>query len=90
MRRFHQATVTIGEKTLLETREAAGGGAGVGRYAVAILPGEDTPTQGRPAHDTEAQAIARAEGGRKGKGGDAARACLAVLELKRSFWGHKA
>lgn len=40
--------------------------------------------------DTEAQAIARAEGGRRGKGGDAARACLAVLELKRGFWGHKA
>lgn len=40
--------------------------------------------------DTEAQAIARATGGRKGKGGDAARACLALIELKRAFWGHKA
>lgn len=37
--------------------------------------------------DTEAQAIARAEGGIKGKGGDAARACLALIETKRGFWG---
>ncbi len=37
--------------------------------------------------DTEAQAIARAEGGRAGKGGDAARACLRLIELKRNFWG---
>lgn len=39
--------------------------------------------------DTEAQAIARAEGGRKGKGGDAARACLALVEIKRAFWDAK-
>jgi 6,7-dimethyl-8-ribityllumazine synthase len=37
--------------------------------------------------DTRAQAIARAEGGIKGKGGDAARACLRVIETKRAFWG---
>lgn len=37
--------------------------------------------------DTVEQAKARAEGGRKGKGGDAARACLALIEIKRSFWG---
>ena len=37
--------------------------------------------------DTEAQAMARAEGGIKGKGGDAARACLALIETKRGFWG---
>jgi 6,7-dimethyl-8-ribityllumazine synthase len=36
--------------------------------------------------ETEAQAIARAEGGRSGKGGDAARACLRLIELKRGFW----
>lgn len=36
--------------------------------------------------ETEAQAIARAEGGIKGKGGDAARACLRLIELKRGFW----
>jgi 6,7-dimethyl-8-ribityllumazine synthase len=35
--------------------------------------------------DTEAQAKARAEGGREGKGGDAARACLAVVALERVF-----
>ena len=29
--------------------------------------------------ETEAQALARAEGGRKGKGGDAVRACLALI-----------
>ncbi|HPG89197.1 MAG TPA: 6,7-dimethyl-8-ribityllumazine synthase [Hyphomicrobium sp.] len=40
--------------------------------------------------ETEAQAIARAEGGIKGKGGDAARACLRLIELKRGFWGHGA
>jgi 6,7-dimethyl-8-ribityllumazine synthase len=38
--------------------------------------------------ETEAQAIARAEGGATGKGGDAARACLKLIELKRGFWGH--
>ncbi|MFN0217563.1 MAG: 6,7-dimethyl-8-ribityllumazine synthase [Hyphomicrobium sp.] len=37
--------------------------------------------------DAEAQAIARARGGRVGKGGDAARACLSLIELKRTFWG---
>lgn len=36
--------------------------------------------------DTEAQAVARAEGGGAGKGGDAARACLSLIALKRSFW----
>lgn len=39
--------------------------------------------------ETEGQAIARASGGRKGKGGDAARACLSLIEIKRAFWGHK-
>jgi len=37
--------------------------------------------------DTRAQAVARAEGGIAGKGGDAARACLKVIETKRAFWG---
>jgi 6,7-dimethyl-8-ribityllumazine synthase len=37
--------------------------------------------------ETEAQAIARATGGAAGKGGDAARACLKLIELKRGFWG---
>ena len=40
--------------------------------------------------ETEAQAIARAEGGRTGKGGDAARACLSLIELKRGFWSRGA
>jgi 6,7-dimethyl-8-ribityllumazine synthase len=35
--------------------------------------------------DTEAQALARARGGREGKGGDAVRACLAVVALDRVF-----
>jgi 6,7-dimethyl-8-ribityllumazine synthase len=35
--------------------------------------------------ETEAQAIARAEGGRKGKGGDAARACLSLIGHVRAF-----
>jgi 6,7-dimethyl-8-ribityllumazine synthase len=37
--------------------------------------------------DTRAQALARAEGGIVGKGGDAARACLTLIETKRAFWG---
>ena len=32
------------------------------------------------------QALARAEGGIVGKGGDAARACLRLIETKRAFW----
>lgn len=39
--------------------------------------------------DTEAQAIARAEGGSNGKGGDAARACLQLIEHKRALWSSK-
>jgi 6,7-dimethyl-8-ribityllumazine synthase len=35
--------------------------------------------------DTEAQALARARGGREGKGGDAVRACLALIALERVF-----
>jgi len=37
--------------------------------------------------DTEAQALARARGGADGKGGDAARACLRLIELQRAFEG---
>ena len=39
--------------------------------------------------DTHAQAMARAEGGRLGKGGDAARACLRLMELARDFKGRR-
>jgi 6,7-dimethyl-8-ribityllumazine synthase len=35
--------------------------------------------------DTEAQALARARGGRKGKGGDAVRACLALVAIERVY-----
>lgn len=35
--------------------------------------------------DTQAQAVARAEGGRKGKGGDAVRACLSLIALQRRY-----
>ena len=35
--------------------------------------------------DTEAQAMARAVGGRKGKGGDAVRACLSIVQIARAF-----
>jgi 6,7-dimethyl-8-ribityllumazine synthase len=35
--------------------------------------------------DTEAQALARARGGINGKGGDAVRACLRLIELQRAF-----
>jgi len=37
--------------------------------------------------DTEEQALARAQGGREGKGGDAARACLRLIEVARQFQG---
>lgn len=40
--------------------------------------------------ENEAQAIARAEGGISNKGGDAARACLRLIELKRAFWSRGA
>ncbi|MFA5899544.1 MAG: 6,7-dimethyl-8-ribityllumazine synthase [Hyphomicrobium sp.] len=40
--------------------------------------------------DTEAQALARARGGINGKGGDAARACLRLIELQREFEGQTA
>jgi 6,7-dimethyl-8-ribityllumazine synthase len=40
--------------------------------------------------DTEAQALARARGGADGKGGDAARACLRLVELQRAFEGQSA
>ncbi len=35
--------------------------------------------------DTMDQAMARAKGGRTGKGGDAARACLRLIEIERTF-----
>ena len=35
--------------------------------------------------DTEAQAMERARGGRKGKGADAVRACLALVAMERVF-----
>lgn len=35
--------------------------------------------------DTKEQALARATGGSKGKGGDAARACLRLIEISRHF-----
>jgi 6,7-dimethyl-8-ribityllumazine synthase len=40
--------------------------------------------------ETEAQALERARGGTAGKGGDAARACLALIELARAYQGHGA
>jgi 6,7-dimethyl-8-ribityllumazine synthase len=40
--------------------------------------------------DTREQAFARARGGRAGKGGDAARACLRLIELAESFQAQNA
>ncbi len=40
--------------------------------------------------ETEAQAMARARGGADGKGGDAARACLRLIELARAYQGQDA
>jgi 6,7-dimethyl-8-ribityllumazine synthase len=40
--------------------------------------------------DTEEQAMARARGGREGKGGDAVRACMRLIELSRAFQGQGA
>jgi len=37
--------------------------------------------------DTEKQALARAKGGREGKGGDAARAAMRLAEIARTFQG---
>jgi 6,7-dimethyl-8-ribityllumazine synthase len=38
--------------------------------------------------ETEEQAFERARGGANGKGGDAARACLRLIELARAYQGH--
>ncbi len=35
--------------------------------------------------DTKEQAMERAKGGEAGKGGDAARACLRLIEIRRAF-----
>ena len=40
--------------------------------------------------DAEEQALARAKGGRDGKGGEAARACLGLLAIARQFQGQSA
>ena len=40
--------------------------------------------------DNEEQALARARGGADGKGGDAVRACLRLIELARAFQGQSA
>lgn len=40
--------------------------------------------------DTKEQALERARGGEGGKGGDAARACLRLIELRREFGGEAA
>jgi 6,7-dimethyl-8-ribityllumazine synthase len=40
--------------------------------------------------ESEAQALARARGGAEGKGGDAARACLKLIELARAYQGQSA
>lgn len=40
--------------------------------------------------ENDAQAMARAQGGRDGKGGDAARACLKLIEIAHSFQGQGA
>jgi 6,7-dimethyl-8-ribityllumazine synthase len=40
--------------------------------------------------DTEEQALTRARGGRQGKGGDAARACLRLVEIGRQLQGQGA
>lgn len=37
--------------------------------------------------DTTEQALARARGGRQGKGGEAARACLTLVDIARQFQG---
>jgi 6,7-dimethyl-8-ribityllumazine synthase len=40
--------------------------------------------------DSKEQALARARGGEAGKGGDAARACLRLIEIRRTFAGAEA
>ena len=40
--------------------------------------------------DTEKQAMERAKGGREGKGADAVRACLRLIDLERQFQGQGA
>jgi 6,7-dimethyl-8-ribityllumazine synthase len=40
--------------------------------------------------ENEQQALARAQGGRDGKGGEAARACLRLIEIARQLQGEAA
>ena len=57
-------------------------------WVMDIATRQDVPVgNGILTVETEAQAVARSDGGRAGKGGDAARACLRLIELKRGFWG---
>lgn len=58
------------------------------RWLMKVAIGQDVPVgNGILTVENEAQAVARAEGGIEGKGGDAARACLRLIELKRTLWG---
>ena len=56
-------------------------------WVMEVATNHDVPVgNGILTVETEAQAVARAEGGRANKGGDAARACLKLIELRRRFW----
>lgn len=56
-------------------------------WTMDVAVGQDVPVgNGILTVENRAQALARAEGGSAGKGGDAARACLGVIALKRQFW----
>ncbi len=57
-------------------------------WLMQVAIGQDVPVgNGILTVETESQAIERAQGGAAGKGGDAARACLKLIEIKRAFWG---
>lgn len=57
-------------------------------WLMEVAIGADIPVgNGILTVETHAQALARAEGGERGKGGDAARACLRLIALRQHFIG---
>jgi 6,7-dimethyl-8-ribityllumazine synthase len=56
-------------------------------WAMEVAVSKDVPLgNGILTVENREQAVERAQGGVAGKGGDAARACIDVLALKRRFW----
>ena len=82
------ATVKPTMREELERARESSGGSWPVEFAVDVPPRMAPPGDAPPARRPETPGSA--EGGRKGKGGDAARACLRMVELARTFQGQGA